>query len=457
MSHPSLAMEFEEALALMDAAIFNQVSRHLSEPETTILRGAWQGQTYEEMAEQSSYSLNYLKGDVGPKLWKTLSEVLGEEVSKTKLRAVLARQRSLKQSLTSKSLGDLLEVKGQTPALPYRDWDIAPDILTFYGRKDELKTLEQWIIQEQCQLIAILGMGGMGKTSLAVQSARAIQDKFDYVIWRSLRYAPPLTEILHDLLKILAPFQADSIHQKTDYIISQLIQCLSQNRCLIIFDNFEAIMQSGVQIGRYQKNYENYGELLKRLAQKKHRSCLLINSIEKPREIMLLAGLQQTVRALLLEGLQLEDAFMLLKSKGLKDKDQWQFLVQLYRGNPLALETTTSILVDLFDGSINEDFKKTITLSPIFREVLAGNFNRLSNQEKQVLISLSQASHSLSIEELKVLLSFEFVSDLITILDSLTGRALIEKNKELVEGTAEVRYTVQPVVRKYMLKYLVSQ
>jgi hypothetical protein len=46
------------------------------------------------MAQASDYRYtpSYLKQDVGPKLWKLLSETLGEQVSKTNFRAAIERQ-----------------------------------------------------------------------------------------------------------------------------------------------------------------------------------------------------------------------------------------------------------------------------------------------------------------------------------------------------------------------------
>jgi hypothetical protein len=42
-------------------------------------------------------------------------------------------------------------------------------------------------------------MGGIGKTALAAKLGAAIQGEFEYLIWRSLRYAPPLPAILTEL------------------------------------------------------------------------------------------------------------------------------------------------------------------------------------------------------------------------------------------------------------------
>jgi polynucleotide 5'-kinase involved in rRNA processing len=64
-----------------------------------------------------------------------------------------------------------------------QDWGEAPDVSTFYGRTTELTTLTQWILQDSCRLMGIIGIGGVGKTALSVKLAERIQDHFTYVIW----------------------------------------------------------------------------------------------------------------------------------------------------------------------------------------------------------------------------------------------------------------------------------
>ena len=54
-------MEFEDARKVLDAVVFNRIGRHLSDPEQTVFTGAWQGKTYEEIAEITGCNLGTVK------------------------------------------------------------------------------------------------------------------------------------------------------------------------------------------------------------------------------------------------------------------------------------------------------------------------------------------------------------------------------------------------------------
>jgi transcriptional regulator with XRE-family HTH domain len=78
------------------------------------------------------------------------------------------------------------------PALgPRVDWGEALDVPAFYGREEELALLSQWVGEARCRVVSVLGMGGIGKSALAVTAMHRVAAQFEVVIFRSLRDALP--------------------------------------------------------------------------------------------------------------------------------------------------------------------------------------------------------------------------------------------------------------------------
>lgn len=77
-------MNADEALKIVESRV---LYRQLSPIERLIFRESWEGKGYTEMVEGSGYNSNYFK-EVGSKLWHSLSEVLGQKVSKKNLQIV---------------------------------------------------------------------------------------------------------------------------------------------------------------------------------------------------------------------------------------------------------------------------------------------------------------------------------------------------------------------------------
>src|SRR5713226_4086730 len=64
---------------------------------------------------------------------------------------------------------------------PRTDWGEAPYIVNLYGRDEECARLKRWIGEDHCRIVAVLGMGGVGKTAVAAKVAMQMHVPFEYV------------------------------------------------------------------------------------------------------------------------------------------------------------------------------------------------------------------------------------------------------------------------------------
>jgi WD40 repeat protein len=489
-------MTIAEALVLLDQILPNP----LNDLHTFVFQQTWEGKSYGEMADTSAYDEGYLKS-IGSGLWKGLTQAMGQNVTKSNLRSSLeAYARRSHQDLSATvTQQNAIEPSENAPLLtavapaedfrpqPCQDWGEAMDVSIFLGRITELQTLQRWIADDRCRLIAVLGMGGMGKTALTVKAAEQVienprvlnthsqptdfeadsETDFEYVLWRSLRNAPPLNALLCDIIQFLSNQQeteASLPRDPTDRV-ALLLQYLRRSRCLLILDNAETILRGGERSGIYREGYEGYGDLFQRLGETRHQSCVIITSREKFREITLLEGEESPVQSLSLAGLGEVEGQAIIQQRGMfvATEAEWEGLVKHYAGNPLALKMVASVVDDLFGGSVSglleylQPHSKTLIFDDI-RDLLERQLSRLSSLEQEVMYWLAINREFVSLGELRHdLVSAQAQQQLPETLRSLGRRSLIETATPTLTETQSASFSQQPVVMEYVTEKLIEQ
>jgi hypothetical protein len=469
-------MDVQEVLRFADDMVFAKTGEHLDDLQKAILLGVWEGQKYSQIAETSYCSEGHIR-NIASKLWKRLSNVLSEEVTQSNLRSALERRQLL---IVSSNFGnDFLHIgnvnvctdtqspeipKERSPSTPTSDTskpqtrlDLAdaphisslsdsPDGDSFASRTSELATLEKSIVQEKCNLAAILGISGIGKTALSLHLIQKIQHNFECVIWRSLRHSPPLETTLKNLLEFLLNKPEIELPTTIPDRLSLLMEYLRKNRCLIILDDVQTILSSGQLAGNYRPECENYSMLFRQIGETTHNSCLILNSWEPPREITALKGENSPVRTLQLKGI-CAAATEIFRQKSLLNPETWENLINAYRGNPLWLKIVATTIQEIFRGRVAEFLKYDLLfLGEELAATLHPQINRLSELEKKLISQLSREVNPVSIEQL--LKDAELSpSELFNGLQSLGRRSLVETE----EQENETLFNLCPVVRQYLI------
>jgi NB-ARC domain len=309
-----------------------------------------------------------------------------------------------------------------------------PDASIFYGRAQELEALGQWVQVDRCRLLTVLGMGGIGKTSLVAKLIEQITGsndppaQFQSVVWRSLRHPPTVEALLIELINAFSTSPDSDLPTALNPLISRLIQAFNQTRCLLILDETAAILQAGERSGSYREGFAGYGELICRVAESSHKSCLILISRERPKDIGWLESKNYPVRSLLLKGLQPQDGLQVLQAGGIQATEaEGRTLCHQYAGNPCALKLAATAIHFLFLGNITRFLTSGTAVFGRIYDLLAEQLERLSAFEITVIYWLAIHRDPVVLQQLmEVIVPPVSRQKLLGTLEKLSWRSLLE-------------------------------
>jgi len=194
-------MNIDRVVQAVDDRVSEREGKPLKKVERLILRGSLEGKTYEQIAKESRYSLTYLKQATGPQLWKKLTEVFGENISKTNIQVTLNQHPDLRKTTEVTQLN----IDRVSDARNSIDSNIKPTYkqskTSFYVERPPVESSCYEAISQPGSLIRIRSPRRMGKTWL-------MERIFQHALEQDYRIAPlnllqPEREVVDNLDKFL--------------------------------------------------------------------------------------------------------------------------------------------------------------------------------------------------------------------------------------------------------------
>ncbi|WP_254175370.1 NB-ARC domain-containing protein [Planktothrix tepida] len=271
-----------------------------------------------------------------------------------------------------------------------------PPVRNWVNRTKELDILKASITNSDITAISIVGLPGIGKTSLISQLIRQLHTEntcFTAVVWQSLESAtgkaPPFDRIIDSLLFTLSNGDITAENdcgKKTE----NLLKILREKHCLLVFDRADTLLKAGKAkaAGYFSENCTEYAWLFKQLLETEHQSKILFTSRESLAELP-----PSLTREIQLNGLNQDAAITLLKYFNLTgNEEELAELSARYQGHPKALQLVASLIRDddEFQGNVGKflqdrDWLLIRDIKKLIDEIIA----RLSEIEQTCLSRIS--------------------------------------------------------------------
>ena len=324
------------------------------------------------------------------------------------------------------------------------------ELSTFVGRSHEVKSLVDELADHR--LVTLIGVGGTGKTRLAIESGVAVSDTFPDGCWLVELAMVTVDEAVPFAfaagLGIAAPPDGD--------VVDHLAARLRQKRCLMVVDNCEHVLAAAADV-----------------VERVVAACPNVVVLATSREPLMVRG----ERLVPVPSLPPDEAERLFLERArdeapdlTMDEDQRRAIAELCRrldGLPLALELAASRVraltpVDLV-ANLEERFRMLVggrrsrmERHQTMRGTLDWSYDLCSEVEQAVFDRLSVFPASFDLSAARAIAGGDGVDDfdVVDVVPQLVDRSLLQRSIAL-DGTT--RYRMLETMRAYGREHLQHQ
>lgn len=328
----------------------------------------------------------------------------------------------------------------------------------FVGRNAELNAINSQIKEPTCRLLSLIGVGGIGKTRLAIQTASGQLQYFNdgvyFVSLASISSSQFLVSSIGEALGISFYKQEDPKNQ--------LLKALSQRALLLVMDNFEHLLDGANLLSEILA----YAPRVKILVTSRERLNLQEEWLFQVEGMQFLTPSEADRLASNHESIEDVDAIQLFARQARRiqpsfsltqreERDAVIRICQLMEGMPLGIELAATWLRAIPAGQIAEriahdfDFLATSTRNVperhrSIRTLFENSWNLLQPEEQQVLMKLSVFRGGFDLEAAQQVAG-AFIAVLVRLID-----------KSLVRPERAGHYDMHELLRQYAYDKLLA-
>jgi predicted ATPase len=330
-----------------------------------------------------------------------------------------------------------------TPPLPKPTLAVATT--TFIGRDKEREKIAALLKQDDCRLVTLLALGGMGKTRLALQLAKDLEGSFEVVYFVELESVTSAKDIPFVMAEALG------LETQGQDVMQPIIKFLKDKHSLLIFDNYEHLMEGVPLLAQLLQHCTN----LKLLVTSRERLNLEEEWLYQVQGLDQAEGEAKTILESDAAQLFLERTRRVNANFYFRESDATQFLelCQRFSSSPLALELAAPWLRVMSFTDLAQELAHSWEMlensSPIkdqrqqsLRAVFEHSWQLLAPKERDLLQRLS-VFHGGFTKEAASSVAGATVTLLAVLLD-----------KSLLRSLANGRYDRHPLVYQYALEKL---